>query len=38
MSLSYFDDAELMPMPKMVHDTTWQEMKTKILAAVESIK
>ncbi len=30
-SLTYFDDAELEPMPKMIFPISWQEIKNKIL-------
>ena len=36
MSLSYFDDAEEQFMPKMFSNVSWEEMKTYILAQVES--
>lgn len=35
MSLAYFDDAELQPMPRMFTDDTWQKVKMEILAKVK---
>ena len=35
MSLTYFADAEQQPMPQMFIDTTWQEIKRRILKEVE---
>ena len=32
MSLTYFDDAEQHPMPKMLNSTSWDVMKQKIIA------
>lgn len=33
-SLSYFEDAELTPMPKMIRRETWQTMKSHIIECV----
>ena len=38
MSLTYFDDAEQQPMPKMLNSTSWDVMKQKIIAEVKRIK
>lgn len=38
MSLTYFDDAELQPMPKMLDSTPWSKMKMAITAEVKKIK
>ena len=35
MSLTYFEDAEQNPMPRMFADVSWDEMKRSILEAVE---
>ena len=35
MSLSYFEDAELQPMPKMFKDVSWPEIKRRIFKEVE---
>lgn len=34
MSLTYFEDAEQQPMPKMFDKTSWTDMKQKILEEV----
>ena len=36
LSLTYFEDAEQNPMPKMFVDVPWEEMKQSILKAVEA--
>ncbi len=36
MSMSYFDDAELNPMPQMFVSDGWEEMKQGILRAIDS--
>ena len=36
LSLTYFEDAEQSPMPKMFADVSWEEMKHCILNAVEA--
>lgn len=36
LSMTYFDDAEMQDMPRMFIDTTWDDMKTAILQAVEA--
>lgn len=36
LSLTYFADAEQQPMPKMFVDVSWEEMKSRVLAAVEA--
>ena len=33
-SLAYFDDAETMPMPRMLIDFDWEKAKRKISSAV----
>ena len=38
MSLTYFDDAEQQPMPKMLNSTSWDVMKQKIITEVKRIK
>ncbi len=38
MSLSYFEDAESQPLPKMFIPENWEEMKKKILDAVSVFK
>ena len=35
LSLTYFEDAEMQPMPYMFSDTTWTEMKALILQKTE---
>lgn len=35
LSLTYFDDAEAQPMPKMLIKDTWEQMKSSIAAAVK---
>lgn len=35
LSLTYFDDAETQPMPKMLINNTWEQMKEEIGKAVE---
>lgn len=35
LSLTYFDDAETQPMPKMLIKDTWEQMKSSIAAAVK---
>ena len=35
LSLAYFDDAEVQPMPEMFNTVQWEEMKRFILKAVE---
>lgn len=37
MSLTYFEDAELQPMPRMFSDIEWHEIKSSILKEVEKI-
>lgn len=37
MSLTYFDDAEVQPMPFMFDSTRWEQMKQEIVKAVENI-
>ncbi len=37
MSLTYFEDAEMQPMPKMIDKTPWEEMRRTILKAVERL-
>jgi predicted nucleotidyltransferase component of viral defense system len=37
LSLSYFEDAELQPMPKMFIADTWEQMKNKIKQALAEI-
>lgn len=36
LSLTYYDDAETQPMPKMLINDTWEQMKSSISAAVKS--
>ena len=36
LSLTYYDDAETQPMPKMLINDTWEQMKSSIAAAVKS--
>lgn len=36
-SLSYFEDAEMQPMPYMFSPLSWEETKTKVLHAIQSI-
>ncbi len=36
LSLTYFEDAEQNPMPKMFVDITWDEMKCSVMKAVEA--
>jgi hypothetical protein len=36
-SLSYFDDAEYEPMPKMLTSITWDEVKAKLIHVIASI-
>ena len=38
MSLTYFEDAEMQPMPKMFDKTPWTEMKAAILREVRDIQ
>lgn len=38
MSLTYFEDAEMQPMPKMFDKTPWEEMQATILKEVRSIQ
>ena len=38
LSLTYFEDAEPQPMPDMLIDTSWDEMKPCILKQVEKIR
>ena len=35
LSLTYFNDADLQPMPEMFVDTKWDEMKESIITAVD---
>lgn len=37
MSLTYFDDAEVQPMPFMFDSTRWEQMKQEIVKAVENV-
>ena len=37
MSLTYFDDAEVQPMPFMFDSIRWEQMKQEIIKAVEKI-
>lgn len=37
-SLVYFEDAELQPMPRIIKDVKWDEMKAKIIAETKKIK
>lgn len=37
MSLTYFDDAEVQPMPFMFDSIRWEQMKQEIIKAVENI-
>ncbi len=36
-SLTYFEDAELEPMPKMVNPIEWDEIKNKIISEVRTV-
>lgn len=36
-SLSYFEDAEMQPMPYMFSTLSWEETKTKVLHAIQEI-
>lgn len=35
-SLSYFDDAEMQPMPYMFTELTWEQVKHSVIAAIDS--
>ena len=35
-SLTYFDDAEIEPMPKMINPIDWEDVKTKIIQEVKN--
>ncbi len=37
MSLTYFEDAEMQPMPKMLCDESWENMKKTIIEEVRKI-
>ena len=37
MSMSYFDDAEMQPMPRMFSQVSWEEIKLSILDAVKRL-
>lgn len=36
-SLSYFEDAEMQPMPYMFSPLSWEETKTRVLHAINAI-
>ena len=36
LSMTYFDDAEMQDMPKMFRNTSWEQMKSVIIKAVEA--
>ena len=36
LNLTYFADAEQQPMPQMFVDVSWDVMKSRVLAAVET--
>lgn len=35
-ALTYFDDAESEPMPRMVHSVTWEEVKERLVQEVST--
>ena len=35
-SLSYFEDAEIEPMPRMIKEVTWNEVKSRIISEVRA--
>lgn len=37
MSMSYFEDAEMQPMPRMLGEVSWVEMKQSILSEVKKL-
>ncbi len=37
MSLTYFEDAEMQPMPKMLCNESWEDMKKTIIEEVRKI-
>lgn len=37
-SLSYFEDAELQPLPYMFSDLSWEETKKRVLQAIQTIE
>lgn len=38
MSLTYFDDAEMQPMPKMFNNTSWPDMLKAIIEKVKLLQ
>lgn len=36
-SLAYFEDAESEPMPKMLIDISWEEVKSRMLAEAKKL-
>lgn len=36
-SLSYFEDAEIQPMPYMFSDLSWEETKMRVLLAIQAL-
>ena len=38
MSLTYFEDAEVQPMPKMFDSTTWSDMQNVIISKVRQLQ
>ena len=38
MSLTYFDDAEMQPMPKMFNNTSWSDMQKAIIEKVKLLQ
>ena len=38
MSLTYFDDAEMQPMPKMFNNTSWSDMQKAIIEKVKFLQ
>lgn len=38
MSLTYFEDAEVQPMPKMFDSTTWSDMQNVIISKVRELQ
>lgn len=37
MSLTYYEDANMQPMPKMFSDITWNKIKEKITSEVKNL-
>jgi hypothetical protein len=37
-SLTYFDDADQQPMPRMIHSVSWEHVKSQIVSAVKNFR